>query len=1651
MDSTTEPTPIAEDDHLETTLVDEEEEFPFWYIRIRKQEDDQTRLQKQKWNRCLEAAIKVLKSESGLDVGVSNAGSLTRSTDKTSFEKAAVAYEELRAHLIELVPLTEKEKDEYTQEIAHLDKSMEDLTKLKASTENRIRNEDARLRMAMDKTRIKNAPRSRGSRSRKGHRSRGSRSSVTSYDASTQGERIENALKSQIRLLNAMEEERERTKMLELEERHKKLQEELEQRQENLFKLRKEEEISRQQKEAEEEARELKRKKEEEAQRKKWDAEASEREEKLKEEERNLERIRKRVEDARIQEMEQIKTQTKLRQAQIEHNISVKMATDLDGAMDDLVEKEHSPQVRLSSSGLRDWLTPRVEPSPGQTKNQGVLASSPCGESTNQKGGLLKSFERKENPQLPDSRFNTREGEHDWDIEPYATHKIPESPPKPQNKDAKWHMKPYNKVLGGGNSHMLDSNLAFASGYAQGRQADVVDKFGTFDGDERDFPRFKVVIQKFMEEFADHPRGAEMVYREVCRRCVGRAAKAISFSRDIVNSTEALEQAMSRLEKFFGDARAVVLKHQRELTRKETIGGDMESLQDLLMEMERSQVVLKQQGSAQLLDNQNTVDGIVTHRFPEDMRDRFLNWCVYTGIEFASYRQLLLFVEREMARCALPYARSNHEQKGKRGRRDTRAHIQTGGAPTHVQNGQEEKKERKENWTPLDQRPCICCGEINKHKPYNCEKFKSLDVPQRWKKVKENKLCHRCTGWAHVWRKCRGLSDKGRDCRKCGSQSHHTLLCDTGSSSTVNRNDPPLVETQGATDQGTPKQYNASTDQDLHQVCYLPIIKVKAISPSSGRTIELNALIDSGATDTISTYEVAERLGLSGIPQTTTLHGATGLIQTNFFMIDFLVQNRKGGATYPLRSVRCFPNMNWQHGNPLGRGVQWKKYKHLEGVELDSVESNKIDLIIGQDHGWLLDEQEVRRGPEGPTAKRSLLGWYLVGRTCLDGKGGIGTPSASLFLNCGGQRSVGFHLSPSTDSVLCNGIPETCPLLHKELSRILDYGQECTGDEDTDLSVEDKEAIKIIDESIRITDDGHWEMELPLRKNVTWLPDNRAQAVKRLQQLRQLPERHPDTWDFYKESMIKLKADHLEEAPVVSMSYLKWHIYHFCTKQTKPRIVYDAKAQFGGYSLNSCLLPGPNTMNSLTDILMRFRLGQVAFACDIKEQFLQIRINEKNRDLLTILWFEDDDPNGNVSDYRFEDLPYGVISAPYMAGRALKETADENAAEVDMEVVEVLKENFYVDDGLDSEDSEEEAIKVAKGLIKILQRRGFNLRKFVSNSRALLTALPEDKISSELKELDLDYDDLPEHKVLGVRWEPASDQLVVKVNLQPKEVTKRGVFSILGQIFDPLGICQPYLLTGRHILQDICQEVDGWDEIPPEHLAKRWKRWVAELETLEKLKMNRCYTQGGKAVGYSLHTFSDASEKGKGCVSYLVAKYETHKEVAFINGKARTVHKGCTTSIPRLELIAAEMGAEQHCRIKRALRLKWDKCYLWTDSTAVKLWLENHHGRFKKFVTRRLESIRRNSAGDVWRYVDTKNNPADVASRGAPPREASTENMYQKGPEYLLQPETEWPQLNTSDSNQKRVSALLEWTNDDETDDEIDCCARHWEQERERG
>lgn len=58
-------------------------------------------------------------------------------------------------------------------------------------------------------------------------------------------------------------------------------------------------------------------------------------------------------------------------------------------------------------------------------------------------------------------------------------------------------------------------------------------------------------------------------------------------------------------------------------------------------------------------------------------------------------------------------------------------------------------------------------------------------------------------------------------------------------------------------------------------------------------------------------------------------------------------------------------------------------------------------------------------------------------------------------------------------------------------------------------------------------------------------------------------------------------------------------------------------------SLNECLLTGPNLNPDLLSILMKFRQQRVAVMADISKAFLQINVNEMDRDVLHFLWLKE--------------------------------------------------------------------------------------------------------------------------------------------------------------------------------------------------------------------------------------------------------------------------------------------------------------------------------------------------------------------------------------------------------------------------------------------
>ena len=130
---------------------------------------------------------------------------------------------------------------------------------------------------------------------------------------------------------------------------------------------------------------------------------------------------------------------------------------------------------------------------------------------------------------------------------------------------------------------------------------------------------------------------------------------------------------------------------------------------------------------------------------------------------------------------------------------------------------------------------------------------------------------------------------------------------------------------------------------------------------------------------------------------------------------------------------------------------------------------------------------------------------------------------------------------------------------------------------------------------------------------------------------------------------------------------------------------------------------------------------------------------------------------------------------------------------------------------------------------------------------------------------------------------------------------------------------------------------------------------------------------------------------------------------SFLMGKSHLAPAPMTT-IPRLELLTAIVSLRLDQMLKKELPLVIEKTYFWSDSTSVLLSIYNSNKRFPVFVANRLAEIERNSDIQSWRYVPSKLNPADEATRCKQAQAFVESSMWFSGPEFLQQAEEEWPE-----------------------------------------
>ncbi|TWW54220.1 hypothetical protein D4764_0192230 [Takifugu flavidus] len=136
----------------------------------------------------------------------------------------------------------------------------------------------------------------------------------------------------------------------------------------------------------------------------------------------------------------------------------------------------------------------------------------------------------------------------------------------------------------------------------------------------------------------------------------------------------------------------------------------------------------------------------------------------------------------------------------------------------------------------------------------------------------------------------------------------------------------------------------------------------------------------------------------------------------------------------------------------------------------------------------------------------------------------------------------------------------------------------------------------------------------------------------------------------------------------------------------------------------------------------------------------------------------------------------------------LKRTAVEGESEYGSDVRKFIEQHFYVDDGLKSFASEDEAINVLIRAQRMLAQSNIRLHKISSNSSAVTSAFPGEDLATGLQGLELGQHAPPLQHSLGLGWDLSTDQFSFRVEINDQPFTKRGVLSVINSLYDPLAV-----------------------------------------------------------------------------------------------------------------------------------------------------------------------------------------------------------------------------------------------------------------------
>ena len=354
------------------------------------------------------------------------------------------------------------------------------------------------------------------------------------------------------------------------------------------------------------------------------------------------------------------------------------------------------------------------------------------------------------------------------------------------------------------------------------------------------------------------------------------------------------------------------------------------------------------------------------------------------------------------------------------------------------------------------------------------------------------------------------------------------------------------------------------------------------------------------------------------------------------------------------------------------------------------------------------------------------------------------------------------------------------------------------------------EKTKLIDEKI-------W-CNYPYKKDPACLPYNRKAALKVEEKVERdlIRDGLHEVYNEQVRSMlergtaVKLSKQECEDwaGPV---HYITHHPVLKDSVSTPVRLV--SNSSFGSPSLNSILMKGPNSLNSMLDIMLRWRAWEVALQYDLAKAYNTMLTWLLERHLRRFVWrFSPDDP---WEEYAFDRVAFGDLSAGCQLEVGLHKIADAGMVVCPV-AASKIKHDRYVDDGLTGGKKSVVDKLVGKKrvdgtydgtLATIFKKGGFGIKAIaVSGQKPTAeTDLLGGKVLGygydiERDELALRFPINISQKKRNVRTEPNLTLKDMEM-LKTKKLTKRLLLGVTNSFGDFLGIGSPFTIRFKVLMR----------------------------------------------------------------------------------------------------------------------------------------------------------------------------------------------------------------------------------------------------------